>query len=55
MTRAEVESIYGSATDKRSAGAGSTTYWSDHYKQAFNVNFDSNGCVRSTNSAGYKP
>lgn len=55
MTRAQVESIYGNATDKRSAGAGSTTYWSDHYKQAFNVNFDRNGCVRSTNASGYKP
>jgi len=55
MTRAQVESIYGNATDKRSAGAGSSTYWSDHYKQAFNVNFDRNGCVRSTNASGYKP
>ena len=55
MSRDEIKSMMGNPTDKSARGGGGSTYWSDRYRQVFDVSFDRKGCVRSTQAAGYKP
>jgi hypothetical protein len=56
MSRKDVESIYGKPNrDGAAHGAGTSTYWNDKYLEMTSVNYDSNGCVRSTYQSGHKP
>lgn len=56
MSRKDVEGMRGRVNrDPSARGAGTSTYWNDKYLDVTSVNFDRNGCVRSSYQSGHTP